>query len=191
MTNLKKWKLLSSTDVSPSPWFPIEKRSYELPNGKVIDDFTVTTLADVAMIVPITKDQKIVVVRQYKPGVDEIFIQFPAGRKEPSHQDLLDTAHHELLEETGIQAPKESFHQFAKISGFSTKATEVVFCFLVQHVEINQVQKLDETEAIEVLQFSTEEIDKMIMNGEIWCGQTIATWELAKKHFPEVFVRMS
>jgi len=44
-----KWKLLSAKDVSPSKWFTIEERTYELPDGRIVDDFTVTTLANVSL----------------------------------------------------------------------------------------------------------------------------------------------
>ena len=70
--SIQKWKLLSAKDVSPSTWFPIEARTYQLPNGKIIEDFTVTTLADVAMIIPMTTEGKLVLVNQYKPGVDAV-----------------------------------------------------------------------------------------------------------------------
>ena len=93
---LKKWKLLSKKDVSPSKWFPIEARTYELPDGRIFNDFTVTTLADVAMIIPITVDRKVVMVRQFKPGVEDIIIEFPAGRIELNHKNIQETAQHEL-----------------------------------------------------------------------------------------------
>jgi hypothetical protein len=98
-----KWKLLSSKDVSPNKWFPIEMRVYQLPNGKIVDDFSVTTLADVAMIVPITKNGEIVLVRQFKPGFGDVILEFPAGRLERSHINIEQTAIHELEEETGIK----------------------------------------------------------------------------------------
>ena len=177
---LKKWQLLSKKDVSPSSWFPIEDRTYKLPNGQIIDDFTVTTLADVAMIVPITKDQKVVLVRQYKPGVDEIMIQFPAGRLENKHTDLIHLAQHELEEETGIKAERNQLVQFAKLSGFSTKASEVVYLFLAKACQFNSQQQFDVTEDIEVLVVSFEQMDQMVESGEVWCAQTIAGWQLAK-----------
>lgn len=184
----KKWKLVSKKDVSPSKWFPIEERTYQLPNGKIIDDFNVTTLADVSMIIPITKDKKVVLVNQYKPGVDEVIMQFPAGRIEEDHKNLDETAQHELEEETGIQVALNQLTQFAKLSGFSTKATEVVFVYLAQNCEFNSKQNFDSTEDIQVLTVSFEEIDMLIEMGEIWCAQTIAAWELAKKKFPELFL---
>lgn len=180
---LQKWKLLSKKDVSPHDWFPIEMRSYQLPNGTIVEDFSVTTLADVAMIVAQTKDEKVVLVKQYKPGTDEIMIQFPAGRIEPSHADMQETAMHELEEETGIKADKSAFHNFGKISGFSTKATEKVYLYFVDKVEFNSEQNLDLNEEIEVLLLTPDEIESLIHSGQIWCGQTISAWTLAKKRF--------
>lgn len=183
----KKWKLLSKKDVSPSKWFPIENRVYELPNGKIVDDFTVTTLADVAMVVPITKDKKVVLVNQYKPGVDEVIMQFAAGRIESSHRNMDETAQHELEEETGIKVELDQLTQFAKLSVASTKATELVYLYLAVDCQFNSEQNFDQTEDIEIVQLSFEEMDRMVESNEIWCAQTIACWELVKKKFPEVF----
>jgi 8-oxo-dGTP pyrophosphatase MutT (NUDIX family) len=183
----KKWQLISAKDVSPSKWFPIEERTYRLPTGKIVDDFTVTTLADVAMIVPITKDRKVVLVEQFKPGVGEVILQFPAGRKEATHKDFVETACHELEEETGIRVPQSDFIYFAKLNGFNTKASEVVYVYFVKDVEHNARQKLDLTEDIEVVTIDFQTMDTYIFDGTIWDSQTIAAWELAKKHFPEVF----
>ncbi len=183
----QKWKLISKKDVSPSKWLPVEERVYELPNGKIVDDFTVVTLADVAMVVPITKDKKVVLTKQYKPGIDEVIIQFPAGRLENKHKNLDELALHELEEEVGIRADKTQLTQFAKFSGFSTKASEIVFAYLATGCEFNSKQNLDPTEEIEIVVVSFDEMDVLVGSGQIWCAQTIATWELAKKKFKDIF----
>ena len=182
---IKKWKLLSSKDVSPSAWFPIENRVYELPNGKIIDDFTVTTIGDVSMVVPLTKEGKIVLVRQYKPGVDEITIEFPAGRIEERHKDFKELAQHELEEETGIHS--ENLEEFAVVAGFVTKGSERIHFFLARDVEFNSTQKFDPTEEIEVLQYTPAEFEAMIKEGKILGSQTIAGWALAKLKYPTLF----
>ena len=181
----KKWVLISKKDISPSKWFPIEERTYELPNGKVVNDFSVTTLADVAMVIPITNEGKIVMVNQFKPGFDDVILEFPAGRIESSHNNLIETAKHELEEETGIVT--SDFEYFATFAGFVTKATEKVSCFLAKNVNINSIQKLDDNEDIEVVLLNPEEVDKLIFKNIIQAAITISAWEVAKKKFPELF----
>lgn len=184
---LQKWKLLSAKDVSPSKWFPIESRTYELPNGEIVEDFTVAKLGNAAMVVPLTIDNKVILIQQFKPGADEVVMQFPAGRIEESHADSSDAAFHELEEETGIRAGKNQITQFAKMIVASSKNTEKVFFFLAENCEFNSSQKLDENEEINVITLSIAEMDEKILNGEIWCVQTTAAWLLAKQKFSEKF----
>jgi ADP-ribose pyrophosphatase len=178
------WKLLSSEDVSPSKWFPIEKRSYQLANGTVVDDFFITTLGDVAMIVPITKEGKVILVNQFKPGYGDLILEFPAGRIEDRHENLEHLALEELEEETGIKAEKVEL--FAQIAGFTTKATEKINCFIAFDLEFNSQQKFDETELIEVCEFTPAQIEEMITNNTLTAADTIATWVIATKKYPEI-----
>ncbi len=181
----QKWKLLSVKDVSPNKWFPVEMRTYQLPNGKIVDDFTVTTLADVAMIVPVTPDEKIVLVRQFKPGFGDILLEFPAGRMETHHENVDETARHELEEETGIRAT--NLQHFATIAPFVTKGTEKVFCYFAMNVSFNSEQHLDETEDIEVVVMNYQELEKLIYSNELQGAATIAAWTLAKQKFAHKF----
>lgn len=181
---LQKWQLLATKDISPHEWFPLEMRTYRLPNGKIVDDFSVTTLADVAMIVAVTKDRKIVMVRQFKPGFGDVVTEFPAGRIEASHKNLVETALHELEEETGSVATNLEY--FGTLAGFVTKATEKVHCFYTKDVEFNSQQSLDANEEIEVVLLSPDELDKQIDTNQIQAALTIAAWRLAKtKYFSQ------
>ncbi len=182
---LKKWKLIEKKDVSPSKWFPIELRTYQLPNGKIVDDFTVTTLSDVAMIVAVTPEEKIVFVKQYKPGYDEIILEFPAGRMENEHKEIQETARHELEEETGIKV--EELEYFGVFAGFVTKATEKVYCYFVENAEINSEQNLDENEEIEVVTYTFNEVEELIQENKINAAITVAAWDLAKRKYAHKF----
>lgn len=180
---IKKWQLQSKRDISPSEWFPLEARTYLLPNGKVIEDFYVTTLADSVHILARTTHGKIIMIRMFKQGIDEIVIQFPAGRLEDKHTDLVDAAVHELEEETGVKANAGDLRYAGKLSLMSTKASELAHYYFVDNVAINSTQNLDETEEIEVLEFTPQQIETMINTGEIWDAPAIAGWELVKRKF--------
>ncbi|MGD9129188.1 MAG: NUDIX hydrolase [Candidatus Woesebacteria bacterium] len=182
MTKLKKWKLLTAEDISPSKYFPLEKRKYQLPNGSVIDNFYITTLADSIHIVPITKDGKVVMIRMYKQGVDDIIIQFPAGRFErDKHQTEKSCAVQELEEETGIKVSQDKLEFIRKFALMTTKATEQAHLYLVRDIEFNSKQKLDDTEEIEVLVLSPKEVDQLIEDGKIWDAPTITDWYFVKQ----------
>ncbi len=182
---LQKWTLITSKDISSSKWFPVEERKYKLPSGKLVNDFSVTTLADVAMIVPVTPDGKVIMVNQFKPGFGDVILEFPAGRKEPKHQNIKEVAIYELEEETGIKT--QDVEYFATFAGFVTKGTEKVYCFLARNVVINTDQKLDQNEDIEVKVFEPQEIDTLIEENKIQAAITVAAWEVAKKKFPDLF----
>lgn len=183
----KRWTLLTKRDASPNKWLPVEIRTYKLPNGTIIDDFSVTTLEDVSMIVPVTKDKKVILVNQFKPGADDVVLEFPAGRIESHHKDFIELAQKELEEEVGIKIEKNDLKYFGVLNGFVTKGTEKVHLYFVADVEFNSQQDLDENEDIEIVSLSFSEMDAYVFTGKIWAAQTIAAWELAKKHFPLVF----
>lgn len=185
---LKPWRLIAKKDVSIGKWLPVEQRTYELPNGRVVDDFTVVTLPDVAMIVPLTTDKKVILIKQFKPGASEIVIQFPAGRKDATHQSMQEVARHELQEETGVEVQESALHYLGKFNGFTTKGSEYVHIFFVHDVIISGAQNLDETEEIEVMAVDIADLEKMIDEGEIVCAQTVAAWDLAKRHFPDIII---
>jgi ADP-ribose pyrophosphatase len=46
----------------------------------VWQDFEVVLRPDIALCVPITPEGRIVLIRQYRVSVDEVIIEFPAGR---------------------------------------------------------------------------------------------------------------
>ncbi len=77
--SIKKWEILEIEDLSPSKWLSVFRHTVKLPNGKIIDDFYVYQSSDAVMVLPITKDGKVVFVRQYKHGSGEITVELPAG----------------------------------------------------------------------------------------------------------------
>lgn len=74
-----------------------------------------------------------------------------------------------------------------KFSGFVTKATEKVFCYLVENASFNSQQNLDETEDIEVVTLSYAQVEQLIEENKINAAITVATWDLAKRKFKDHF----
>lgn len=183
---MKKWKILEEIDVSPSKWFPIKQHKIELPNGEIIDDYFITDLSNVGMILPITMQNEIVFVKQYKHGVKEILIELPAGFQQKD-KSIEESALAELEEETGIKTSIDKLIPIGRISNTPTKSTHITYGFLVTELEFNSVQNLEITEDIEIIKRSPIETIEMIKNGEIWVGDTVALIMKTYLMFPEIF----
>jgi ADP-ribose pyrophosphatase len=184
MRKIKKWKLLEEKDVSPSPWFPLFKHRVRLPNGKVVDDYYISKLGDVAMILTVTRNKEVVFVNQYKHGAGEVMVELPAGRIREGNT-ALEEAITELREETGYIADK--MEHFGTVVLAPSKDTSRTHCFIVTDVEIQKKQKLDETEEIEVVLVPVKEVDEWIKLGKIKAADTIACLKLAQLKFPKIF----
>lgn len=183
--NHKKWKVVTQQDVSPSKWFPVIKEEVELPNGKIIDYYK-SKLANVSMIVPITKNKEVIFVKQYKHGIGEVCVEFPAGRIE-NGSTAQAAAIAELSEETGIAASESDLIELTVLLTEPSKSSVKVYGFLITNVEITQKQELEETESIEILKIPISELDEFIAKGEIHASDTLALLLYARMKFPLLF----
>jgi len=181
---IKKWEVLEETDISPSSWFPLYKHKIKLPNGKVVDDYYISKVGDVSMVVALTKSKKIIFVRQYKHGTGDVIIELPAGRirkgNSPEKEAVM-----ELAEETGYEGSEVEL--LGMIHGEPSKDTFNVYGYLIKNVELKNSQNLEETEDIEVLLFPASEIDKKVKEGVICSSDTLSFIYLAKLKYPELF----
>jgi len=183
---MKKWKVVSKEDVSPSRWFPIYKHIVQLPDGSIIDDYYMSPMGEIAMVLPILKDGKIVLAKQYKHGVGEIVIELPAGFRK-QNLSLEQTAIEELDEEVGIKTDINNLISLGKFAVNPTKMNSVVFGYLAQNLEFNSRQNLEQTEDIEIITKSAKEVLNMIKNQEIWVSDSVAFILKANQNYPELF----
>ncbi|MGA9377897.1 MAG: NUDIX hydrolase, partial [Phormidium sp.] len=101
---IKKWRILKSKLVFNNKWVTIRQDEVELPKGEIIDDFFVFVRPDIVLVFPVTENQEIVFVRQYRHATGEILLELPAGRLDSEIEDAEVAARRELEEETGYIA---------------------------------------------------------------------------------------
>lgn len=122
-------------------------------------------------ILPILDEQTIVMIRNERFAVGKELWELPAGTLEPNEPPE-QTAHRELIEETGYRAKNMRFlTQFFTSPGI---CNEVMHAYVATDLE--QVgQQLEETEKIVVEIVAWDRVLDMIKNGKICDGKTIAT----------------
>ncbi|MBD2168704.1 NUDIX hydrolase [Calothrix membranacea FACHB-236] len=172
MKNLKKWTTLTSKMVLDHPWCKVRRDEIELPNGKIIDDYFVNLKPEVALILPITSNQEIVFVRQYRHAVGDFFIELPAGSFDPQEEIAEVAAVRELAEETGYVT--QEVRKIATLYDKPSKDTNQIHLFLAENVVQVQEQQLDITEEIEVILIPVTSVLEKISQGEIAVAGTVA-----------------
>lgn len=172
MNKIAKWRRIESQMVLDHQWCRVRQDTVQLPNGTIIDDFFVNVRPDIAVIFAITEQQELVLVRQYRHGVNQILLELPAGSFHPTEEQPQLAALRELTEETGYVA--ESMIQLATLYDNPVKDTNSVHLFFAQNVKKIKDKQLDITEDIEVVLVPVEQVMDLITQGEICVTGTIA-----------------
>ncbi len=132
-----------------------------------------------AAVLPITLDDKVILVKQYRNAQDRYTLEIPAGGYLSKDERPIECAKRELEEEIGYKSDNLKF--------LITIVTTVAFCnekieiFIARDL-IKTQQNLDEGEYIEVVELDFEEVLDMIKNGEIIDSKTVSA-VLAYKEF--------
>src|SRR5258708_37633869 len=95
------WQTLSYQQIIDSPHLKVRREQVAVPNGPIIPDYYIIENRGWVGVVPITEDGRFLINLQYKHGIGQEVLEFPAGAIDPHEADPLETAHRELMEETG------------------------------------------------------------------------------------------
>jgi ADP-ribose pyrophosphatase len=172
MNNLQKWKILTSNMIIDHHWCKVRQDEIELPNGEIIDDYFISIKPDVALILPITNQQEIIFVRQYRHAVGEFFLELPAGNFNPTKESAETAAIRELREETGYVA--QNLQKIGTLYDKPSKDTNQIHLFLAENAVKVGEQNLDMTEEIEIVLIPIKSVLDKIAQGEISVAGTVA-----------------
>ena len=155
---INPWKVLETSYFRPR--FRIDK--CELPNGNFLDA-TIFEFRAWANIVALTKNDEVVLVKQYRHGVCEALLEFPGGVVEDG-EDPAEGAKRELVEETGYTTTDMIL--VGKLYPNPALQTNTLYCFLARDAEKVQEQNLDAGEDIEVHLLPLDELIEMARLGQ-------------------------
>ena len=158
--------------------FSFSVNELELPNG-VTGDWECIHHPGGAMVVPITNDGKLVLVKQYRFATQGRILEFPAGTLEVGESPAV-TIKREIEEETGYRGHKwQDLGEFFLAPGYSD---EIIYAFLAQDLEKLAVQPAgDDDEDIAVVLMTPTEFEAAIYNGEPIDAKSIAAYFLARR----------
>jgi len=157
---IKKWKQLSREIVFQKFSRGIEKIKYLLPNGQE-KDYYLKKEGPAVAILALTKDQQVILVKQFRPGPGEILNELPGGfvgENETPEQAV----ERELLEETGYKGNIQFITTFFDCAYSTMKR----YCFVATDCQKVAEQELDQTEFAELVLMSLSEFRQNLKDGK-------------------------
>jgi ADP-ribose pyrophosphatase len=167
MTPEKKspWEVISTQRILDSHYLKIRSEHVKLPNGVLIPDYYIIENRGWVGILPFTEDGRFLINRQYKHGIGEEVLEFPAGMIEEGEEPL-ETAHRELMEETGYSIASDEIEFLAEMVANPTGAQARIWWYLGRNARKTGVQNFDPGEDIQNFLVMPAELLALIHSGQ-------------------------
>ena len=140
-----------------------------LPNGATATREVVEHNGGIC-IVPLTDENEVLMVEQYRYPYSEVVLEIPAGKRD-GNEEPLEGGKRELKEETGATAQNYTF--LGELYPTPGYCGEIIYMYLATGLSYGETDP-DEDEFLNVKKIPLETAVEMIMNGEIKDAKTQA-----------------
>lgn len=169
------WEVLAETTYESFDIFSLKKSTRVNPRTKKRFDFVRIDGLDWANVIPITPDNNVVLIKQYRHGIDDYTFEIPGGCVELGEDPSLSAAR-ELEEETGYHAPALDY--LGCIRPNPALLSNRCYLYVARNVTLKGRQQLDPGEDIEVLLKPFDEVVTMVKKGDISHALVVAAFGL-------------
>lgn len=133
--------------------------------------FSILKAPDWINVIPLTDKNEIVLVEQYRYGIEDPTLELPGGMVDPG-EDPLETSKRELLEETGYAG--NEWIDLGKVSSNPAILTNWTHTFLAKGCTKEAEQKLDGNERINVHLLPLQDFIDQIREGTVHHSLVVA-----------------
>lgn len=176
----QNFKHLSTEVIHHNPWWDYKKDTFERPDGTTGEYFySENPGSGAALVIPVLPNGNLLLTRQYRYLRNRMSVGFPGGGI-GKDETPVEAAKRELLEETGYVA--EDLISVGAFEGSTGMIKDMAHFFLATHITKVAEPQNDVHESIEIIERRSDEFEDMIQRGEIWDGQALGGWLLARGH---------
>jgi ADP-ribose pyrophosphatase len=170
---VKPWKRIRSQMNQSYRIFSIRTDTTLSPRTGAEHEFYVIESGDWVNVIPITADQQVVMIKQYRHGSRQITLEIPGGLVDPG--DTPETAaSRELLEETGYRA--EEWKKIGVVNPNPAIFSNRCHTFLARNLTKVGNPTPDQTEDIDVVILPLSDIPGLVRKGVIDHALVIAAF---------------
>lgn len=159
------WRKKSSERLAHYPVFDLRRDIVESPRTGA--DFPVYILEtrNWVNIIPLTSDDRVVMVHQYRFAAEEITLEIPGGLIDRVDHSIEEAARREMREETGYDS--DTIHELGCCRPNPAILNNTCYMFLAEGVEKRFSQELDAGEDIGIELIPLDKIPSLIREGRI------------------------
>ncbi len=179
---MRPWRRLGSERLQRCKVFDLDRVRFEPPEGPA-REFWVVEAPDWINVVPLTDDRRVVMVRQYRFGIDGFTLEIPGGMCD-GDEPPLEAALRELKEETGYEA-RETV-SLGWVHPNPAVQTNRCHTFLALGAHPAGPPQPDEDESFEVSAVPLDDIPGLIRDGTITHALVIAAFHLLSLRQPPI-----
>lgn len=161
----QKWTTLETKYLYKEPWLTVRKQRMQMPNGNIVPEYYVLEYPEWISVIAITRDDRFVLIRQYRPGIERTCFELCAGVCDETDASPLESAKRELWEETGYG--NGTWQEYLVSAPNASSTNNYSHCFLAQGVEKIDSQHLEDSEDITVHLLSFDEVKEVLYTHEI------------------------
>ncbi len=165
-----EWDTVARRVAYSCPGFDVINEDVRLPDGTETD-FDYLSESPSVGILPLTPDNKVVCIEEWRQAVGRCNYGIPAGGVEADDDCLEQAAERELAEETGYEA--NELEQLVTVEPANGFADAVLHLFVARGCRPTGDQQLDHNESIRVSPMAYSELLAAVGAGEVRDGRTV------------------
>lgn len=162
--SLKPWEIISTKRDELIKFFKLRTDRAVSPRTNIPHDFYVLESAGWVNVIPLTPEDDVVLIRQYRHGIQDFTLEIPGGIIEPGDTPE-GAASRELFEETGYREKEMVF--LGSVHANPAILNNICYMYLAKGVYPAGKQELDDKEDIEIVIKPLKDIPRLIKEGEI------------------------
>ena len=169
----KPWKLVSSKEQESFKIFNLRTDRSQSPRTNEVHNFYILESRDWVNVIPLTPQNEVVLIRQYRHGIRDVTLEIPGGIVEVGDSPE-EAARREMREETGYE--ESEMILLGDVHPNPAFLNNKCYTYLAREVSLVGKQEQDAKEDIEVLLRPLDMIPSLIRDGEITHSLVLAAF---------------
>lgn len=162
---IRDWPRVDSEQLGDYRVFQLRQDTRRSPRTGKHHTFYVLDTGDWINVVAVTNDDQIVLIRQFRHGIEEVTLEIPGGMVDETDGSPMESARRELLEETGYEA--EELVHIGTMTPNPAILNNRCHTYLALNARLVAAPQMDGSEDIQTELVEAAEVPALIASGQI------------------------